>query len=62
MCDAIIISYDNSSNDVRILIVGRKAKGEAIDIINAFQGIEATALYSRLVTRKEENKWLMIRV
>lgn len=55
--DAIIVSYDyKPEKDNAVLIVGRKKKGQAIDIINAFQGSEATELYNKLVTvKKKEN-------
>lgn len=52
MNDAIIVSYDDHSNDVPILIVGRKRLNESTKIINAFDGDEAKELYERLVTVK----------
>ena len=39
------------TNDV--LIVGRKRKGNALEVINAFQGEEAEELYKRLTTVKK---------
>lgn len=53
--DAIIVSYDNSSNDIPILIVGRKRFNQSVDIINAFQGDEAVELYTRLTTIKDKD-------
>lgn len=53
--DAIIVSYDNSSNDIPILIVGRKRFNQSMDIINAFQGDEAVELYTRLTTIKDKD-------
>lgn len=53
--DAIIVSYDNSSNDIPILIVGRKRFNQSMDIINAFQGDEAVELYARLTTIKNKD-------
>ena len=53
MNDAIIVSYDDHSNDVPILIVGRKRLNESIEIINAFDGDEAKKLYERLITVKD---------
>ena len=39
-----------------VLVVGRKGKRQAIDIVNAFQGEEAKELYERLLTvKKKEN-------
>ena len=49
--DTILVSFDYTHGvDKSVLIVGRKAKGEAVDIINAFQGNEAEELYQKLVT------------
>lgn len=53
MIDSVIVSYDNQSNDVPILIVGKKRPNQSVDIINAFQGDEATELYDRLTTVKK---------
>ena len=53
MIDSVIVSYDNQSNDIPILIVGRKRKNQSVEIINAFQGDEATELYNRLITVKK---------
>ena len=53
MTDAVVVSYDNGSGDIPILIVGRKSRGKAIEIINAFEGEEAITLYNKLTSRKE---------
>ena len=53
MNDAIIVSYDDHSNDVPILIVGRKKLNESTEIINAFDGDEAKELYERLIAVKD---------
>lgn len=53
MNDAIIVSYDDHSNDVPILIVGRKRLNESTEIINAFDGDEAKELYEHLITVKD---------
>lgn len=53
MTDAVVVSYDDGSGDIPILIVGRKPRGKAIEIINAFEGEEATTLYDKLTSRKE---------
>ena len=53
MNDTIIVSYDDHSNDVPILIVGRKRLNESTEIINAFNGDEAKELYERLITVKD---------
>lgn len=45
--DAILIGRSGD-----ILVVARKTKGEALTIINAFDGEEAKELYTRLITPK----------
>ena len=52
MVGSVIVSYDNQSNYVPILIVGKKRLNQSVEIINAFQGDEATELYKRLTTVK----------
>lgn len=54
MTDTILVSYDNSSGDIPILIIGRKTIRHDVEIINAFQGNEATDLYNKLITKKKE--------
>lgn len=52
--DTLLVGYDKSSgHDVAILIVGRKAPGEAVEIVNQFQGEEAVELYSKLLKKTE---------
>ena len=54
--DIILVSYDfTHGKDQSVLIVGRKTPGQAVDIINAFQGEEAEELYKRLTTKKGES-------
>lgn len=54
MVDSLIISIDTSNGkDNTVLIVGRKTVGQQVEIVNAFQGEEALALYGRLSTAKE---------
>ena len=36
-----------------VLVVGKKRKGDALELINAFQGAEAEELYKKLITMKE---------
>lgn len=45
--DAILVGRSGN-----ILIVARKLKGEALTIINAFDGEEAEEIYNRLITPK----------
>ena len=56
MVDSIIISYDNSRNDIPILLVGKKRPNQSVEIVNAFQGDEAEELYNKLITKKENKK------
>ena len=50
---SFLVSFDfNDNGDVPILLVGRKNKGEAVEIVNAFQGDEAVKLYEMLTTAK----------
>lgn len=51
---SLLIGFDNSQRDNPLLIVGRKNKGQKIDIINAFSGEEAKELYQKLITKKGE--------
>lgn len=52
--DTLLVGWDNSNGpDGRVLVVGRKTWGEAIDIVNAFEGDEAEELYRRLISRSE---------
>ena len=53
---SLIIGYDiDHPTNNAVLIVGRKRMNESIEIINAFQGEEATKLYKRLITKKESD-------
>lgn len=51
--ESLIIGYDESNGkDNTVLIVGRKKKGQEVEVINAFQGKEAYWMYQKLVTKK----------
>ena len=41
--------------NVNELIVGRKNPNKPIEIINAFQGLQANELYRKLISKKEKN-------
>ena len=56
MIDSIIVSYDDQSNDEPILIVGKKRMNQSVDIVNAFQGLEASAIYRKLTEQPKEVK------
>lgn len=49
---SFLVSFDFNDKDVPILLVGRKKKGNAVEIVNAFQGEEAASIYKMLTTAK----------
>lgn len=50
LTDTLLVSIAlTNDEDDTALIVGRKRKGESVEIVNAFQGKEATDLYNRLI-------------
>ena len=57
MTDSILIGFDrkDDSIDQAVLIVGKKRPNQSVEIVNAFEGIEAIKLYEKLITRKETN-------
>ena len=57
MTDSILIGFDrkDDSIDQAVLIVGKKCPNQSVEIVNAFEGIEAIKLYEKLITRKENN-------
>ena len=51
--ESILVSVTYDSEDkVNLMVVGMKKRGEAVDIINAFQGENAARLYSELITKR----------
>lgn len=49
--DTLLVGFDfTHGKDKEVLIVGRK-NGDTIDIVNAFQGDNAKALYELLITK-----------
>lgn len=56
MITSILVSYDDQSNDEPILIVGKKRMNQSVEIINAFQGMEASAIYRKLTEQPKEVK------
>lgn len=48
---SLLVGYDFSHEGV--LIVGKKKQGQAVEVINAFEGDEARDLYQKLITRKK---------
>ena len=57
MTDNILIGFDRKSDsiDQAVLIVGKKRPNQSVEIVNAFEGIEAIKLYEKLITRKDNN-------
>lgn len=49
---SFLVSFDFNDKDVPILLVGRRKKGDAVEIVNAFQGEEAVSVYKMLTTVK----------
>ena len=47
--ETILVSKSGS-----VLVVGKKVEGEAVKVINAFEGAEAEELWRRLTTKKEK--------
>lgn len=58
--DSILVSVNfdlKGGPDTAILVVGKKKKGEAVDIINTFQGEGAMELWNKLTgSGKKEKK------
>lgn len=57
--DSILVSVDfdlTGGPDTAVLIVGKKKKGEAVDILNAFQGEEAIELWNKLTASSKKEK------
>ena len=53
--DALLVVFDfNNGKDHGVLSVGRKNKGELVDVVNAFQDEEAKRIYDLLTTRKDD--------
>ena len=53
--DTMLVGFDHSHGDPAVLIVGWKAPGDNVRIINQFQGKEAKELYQKLVGEEEKN-------
>ena len=53
--NSILVGYDyNPAKDNAVLIIGQQVPKKPIQIINAFQGEEATALWNKLIGKKGE--------
>ena len=54
--DTLIVSVDFNNEDAGGLIVGRKKKDQAVEIVNVFADADAHALYERLVTAQKRRR------
>ena len=54
--DTLLVSVDFNNEDAGVLIVGRKKKDQAVEIVNVFADADAHALYERLVTAKKRRR------
>ena len=50
---SLLVGYSFSEAGNPVLIVGKKDKKKAVEIINAFEGDEAVELYKKLVGDKK---------
>lgn len=49
--DTLLVGFSNQHDDDNaVLIIGRKAPGEAVDIVNEFQSEKAIDIYKNLIT------------
>ena len=56
MLETLLVRYDDThGKDNTVLIIGKKLPRGTLDIVNAFQGEEATELYKKLTTKKEKD-------
>lgn len=51
--DTLLVSIDIREGGSALMLVGRKRKGEMLEVINTFQGEEAKDIYNKLITKKE---------
>lgn len=54
--DMLLVSVDFNNEDAGVLIVGRKKKDQAVEIVNVFADADAHALYERLVTAQKRRR------
>lgn len=47
----VSVTYDDN-NKINLMLVGKKRRNEAVEIVNAFQGDDAARLYYELITKK----------
>lgn len=50
--DTLLVSFSNhNGDDNAVLVIGRKAPGKDVEIVNAFQGKKAIYIYENLITQ-----------
>lgn len=55
MPESVIVSYvENEDPEKSVLVIGKKRINQSVEVINAFDGTEATELWNKLT--KKENK------
>ena len=54
--DTLLVSVDFNNEDAGVLIIGRKKKDQAVEIVNVFADADAHALYERLVTAQKRRR------
>lgn len=52
--NTLLVSIDIREGESVLMLVGRKRKGEMLEIINTVQGEEAKDIYNKLTTKKEK--------
>lgn len=53
--ESILVCFDYTNGlDNSVLVVGKKRKGQSVEIINAFSGKEAEELWNKLTVKKEK--------
>jgi hypothetical protein len=53
--DTLLVGFTKSDNGA-VLVVGRKKKGQAVEVINAFEGEAAIDIYNMLTTKVAQVK------
>ena len=52
--DTLLVSIDTREGGSALMLIGRKRKGEMLEVINTFQGEEAKDIYNKLIMKKEK--------
>jgi hypothetical protein len=55
MNTTILVGYNyNKEKDNAVLVIGKRVNDKHVQIINVFESEEATTLYEKLTTKKED--------